>query len=138
MTRKPGLLRRWRHLLLAVFVLAWIASYVVTHVPIAPILREMNLSLSDVIYHAVGYFGLSMLLFLVMLAYGVRPATRAVGLLAIMAVYGAFDEISQGWVGRDPDVGDWLADMLGVITAWLTGRALASLGASSGLADPAD
>jgi VanZ family protein len=98
----------------------------------------MGLTLSDVIYHAVGYFGLSILLFLVMLAYGVGPVTRVVGLLAIMAVYGAFDEISQGWVGRDPDIGDWLADMLGVVTAWLTGRALASLGQASGPADPAD
>jgi VanZ family protein len=40
------------------------------------------------------------------------------------AIYAAFDEISQGWVDRDPDVADWAFDVLGMIVAVLILRTL--------------
>lgn len=77
--------------------------------------------LSDKAAHAIAYGFLSLTL-LPALHIGAglpRPATvlRAL-LLAVM--YGAFDEVHQGWVpGREKDIGDFLADAAGAGVAAL-------------------
>ena len=46
-----------------------------------------------------------------------RPLTLAVvaTIVALLASYGAFDEVTQPIVGRDCDFWDWVADMAGIL-----------------------
>jgi VanZ family protein len=76
---------------------------------------------SDKAAHALAY-GFLALTLLPALRIGAglpRPATvRRALLLAVM--YGAFDEVHQGWVpGREKDLGDFLADTAGAGVAVL-------------------
>lgn len=76
---------------------------------------------SDKAAHALAY-GFLALTLLPALRIGAglpRPATvRRALLLAVM--YGAFDEVHQGWVpGREKDIGDFLADAAGAGVAAL-------------------
>lgn len=42
--------------------------------------------------------------------------------VAVAVIFAALDEYHQGWIpGRDPDVGDWLADILGIIVGFWIG-----------------
>jgi hypothetical protein len=36
-----------------------------------------------------------------------------------LVLYGAASEVVQGWIGRDAAVGDWLADVVGVLLGLL-------------------
>ena len=42
---------------------------------------------------------------------------RPYGLLAIIAAYGAIDELTQGFVGRDTSLLDWASDVCGAVAA---------------------
>ena len=77
--------------------------------------------LSDKVAHALAY-GFFALTLLPALRIGAglprRITVRRALLLAVM--YGAFDEVHQGWVpGREKDVGDFLADAAGAGVAAL-------------------
>jgi hypothetical protein len=50
--------------------------------------------------------------------------TRAV-LAPTLVLYGAASEVVQGWIGRDAAVGDWLADVVGVLLGLLVWHWLA-------------
>ena len=56
-----------------------------------------------------------------------RAAARSplrVLLMVVLAIwlFAALDELGQRWVdGRDPDLGDWIADMAGALTGLLLG-----------------
>jgi len=48
-------------------------------------------------------------------------------LVAVLVLYAAVSEVVQGLIGRDAAVGDWIADVLGVLLAlvvweWLARR----------------
>lgn len=81
--------------------------------------------LADKVAHAAA-FGFFTLTLLPALRIGVglprRVAVRHALLLAIL--YGAFDEVHQGWVpGREKDIGDFLADAAGAgIAAFAASR----------------
>ncbi len=71
---------------------------------------------SDKMLHFAAYAGLG-----ATLAYaGARTALGPLPLIAIGSLYGASDEIHQGFVpGRTPDLLDWVADTLGAIVGVL-------------------
>jgi VanZ family protein len=88
---------------------------------------------ADKLVHLSMYTGLSLLM---CVWCGVRRhVSRALVIAAVvscvLAGYAAFDEISQGPVGRDPDLRDWFADVAGInfglfgffaIRAWVRRR----------------
>jgi VanZ family protein len=90
--------------------LYWMAMFAGTH---APPSDAPGIEIWDKALHFCGYAGLA---FLLSWCWAVRrPLTlkRCLIVLAVLALYGAIDEISQMPVGRDCELGDWLADILG-------------------------
>jgi VanZ family protein len=81
-----------------------------------PTVRLPRVDHSDKMLHFAAYGGLG-----ATLAYaGARTGLGPLPLIAIGALYGASDEIHQGFVpGRTPDLLDWVADALGAIVGVL-------------------
>jgi len=104
---------RLRAVILAACVVTWVAALVATHIP-AP---EVKVHVSDKVLHMTGFFVLGVLFWLTLAAYGVRGLRRIVLVICIMMVYAAVDETTQAWVNRDPDLHDWMADVLGAAIA---------------------
>lgn len=114
MTDQGHFARRYRRAILIACVVAWLAEVVATHIP-AP--RAPHLHVSDKVVHTVAYFLLGGLFWLTLLAYGMRRWKRTLYVLVTLAVYAALDELTQELVtGRHAAVGDWLADMIGLVT----------------------
>jgi VanZ family protein len=117
--------RRNSRLFLAAALAAgyWCALCVATHVPLHSGLPGRGL---DKLYHALAYAGLSLLLATVWSLWK-RPSWGSyAAVLAIVAMYGVFDEWLQSHVpGRSADLLDWLADVgggtLGLVVHLLLG-----------------
>ena len=108
----PHRVLRW------VLVLAWAGAFVATHIPGRSV---PQVHVGDKLLHVAGYFVLTSLLLGVLATRGMPRGRRVVVVLAVLAAYGAFDEITQPLFGRSADTVDWLADMLGgvaAIVAW--------------------
>ncbi|MGH7199897.1 MAG: VanZ family protein [Planctomycetaceae bacterium] len=89
----------------------WIALFVATHVPM-PDLGDAPTH-SDKVMHLTAYAGLSVLLMAwIWSTRAVRPK-HFLAVWVIVACYGVTDELLQGLVGRQMDVKDWLADIVG-------------------------
>lgn len=110
-TRKRLRYRQW------IWIAWWIALAVALHLP-RPAVEGRSLPVSDKVIH----FGL----FFVLVALGAialraRSARADVGSLigwgVAYLIYAALDEWSQGFVGRDVQFGDYVANAAGVITA---------------------
>ncbi len=100
---------------LGIVVLAfyWLVIFTGTHVPAVP---QMFSAFNDKIKHFGAYFGLAFLLCYV--TSGDKPWRRFGSILALAAIYGAIDELTQSLVpGRTTDFLDWGADLLGASTA---------------------
>lgn len=106
-----ALLARYRHWVMAALVMYWLAIFTGTHLPRIP--DALETGASDKTLHYIAYCGLAFLL------SARRSCTTAwtfkgAGLiLAIAAVYGICDELTQIPVGRDASIYDWFADMIG-------------------------
>lgn len=97
-----------------VWVGYWAAIFVLTHLPKGPGLRPAIPHLDKAV-HAGLFFGLTVLGGLALGLRGRPDRVRAVLFWAVIyAAYGALDEWLQGFVRRDPDVFDWLADLAGI------------------------
>ena len=108
---------RKRRALVAICAMAWCAAFVATHIPL-PELPEVPGS--DKTLHVAGYFALSVLFGLTLVAHNVAPVRCAVLILGVMAIYGAVDELTQPLVNRHASWEDWLADMVGAAAAVVT------------------
>jgi VanZ family protein len=119
--RKERLRRRfarkvagWAGVILAMY---WLGAFAMTHVPMPSEAKLAHqIPHADKIVHLTIYTGLSLLL---SVWFGVRKRfggalLAAAVVLCLLAGYAAFDEISQGQVGRDPDLRDWFADVAGI------------------------
>ena len=103
----------------------WIALFLVTHVPLPP--RVPSVAGADKVFHAGAYAGLAFLLAL-LAALRVAPSWRQyTKIFALVAAYGAIDELLQIPVGRTCDVWDWLADIAGAAAGLLVFAIAASL-----------
>lgn len=91
------------------------------HVPTSG-LRRLSFNYADNVIHLVLYYLLVWLGGRYMFATG-RPVSTAklVGYAGIYALYAAFEEWSQQFVGRTMSFGDWLTDTVGIslATVWL-------------------
>jgi len=103
----PGLLSRMRRVVLACLIVYWVAAFVGTHVPGHHLPR---VGAGDKLLHCWGYTALACLLWVTLLAH--RRARW--GVLVVLPLYAALDEITQPLVGRTASIGDWLADVGGV------------------------
>jgi VanZ family protein len=95
----------WRRgIVIAALVCYWVALFVSTHVPLEP---QISVPGEDKTLHFVGY-GVLALLFGIAFPRSLRLA------LIVLALYAAFDELTQPLVGRHCDFHDWLADLGGI------------------------
>ena len=116
MTRLDERLGRYRQALTCALLLLWTVALVLTHIPPS----EMpSPGISDRLLHVVGYWGLATVLAVTMLSYRFRRWRRWVLGLVILAVYGAFDELTQPIFGRNASLCDWLADVAGLALGML-------------------
>ena len=105
-----------RKIAAVVLALYWPVLFVFAHIPVPQVVREAGVS--DKNLHFLGYLVLVYLLWFA--ARGDEKVNwRSLGpwwILAIMALYGVFDEWSQNYVaGRTCDVQDFLADVVGTV-----------------------
>lgn len=105
-------LKPWLIGTLAVY---WLVIFWSTHTPKPP---QTGLP-SDKWEHYFAYSGLAFLLGMVLA--GRKPFTRwsALRIFFIVAAYGIVDELLQIPVGRDADIMDWRADLIGAATGVL-------------------
>lgn len=103
----------------------WIGLFVLTHLPGYPM--PYHPTLTDKVGHGGGFALLSLLL-----AYVVWRVTRRftysglVAIGAVLALYGACDELTQPYVGRSCDFFDWLADVGGIVLGLATWTLIAN------------
>lgn len=104
---------------LAIWLGFWALAFTATHVPLRGPGPETPTGLDKLIH-----FGIYSLLTLFSWRYfilrnGSISSNRILAWVLIFLVYGALDEWSQRFVGRDPSYGDFLADAAGVMFGML-------------------
>jgi VanZ family protein len=102
----------WRWISWGVVAVYWLGMFGGTHWPTPP---HGHFGNADKLMHFSAYFGLAVL---VSIALGMRrPVSLAValGVVALLAGYGALDELTQPLVGRDCELLDWCADASGIV-----------------------
>jgi VanZ family protein len=97
----------WKALLLTIF---WLSVFIATHLPKVP--RAIG-KVSDKTLHFAAFAILGYLLTWVLFSRHREFVRLATLVLAIIAIYGAVDELLQIPVGRRCDFWDWVADMIG-------------------------
>ena len=110
MSPSPPFRRTARRSLVIACTALWITAFVLTHIPAERITPP---GLSDKTLHFLGYFMLSGLFMLALAGLGTSPLKRSLTGICVMTAYAAFDELTQGLVGRHTSFGDAIADVLG-------------------------
>jgi len=97
------------------WLIGWAMVAVITYGTLAPAQYVPDLHLWDKLEHATAFFGMTFW-------FGGLARRRRYPLLAlVMALFGAGIEIAQGTMGfgRDMDVWDWVADCVGIASAFI-------------------
>jgi VanZ family protein len=89
----------------------WLLCLMATHLPLPPSAEPMLFL--DKVVHFTMYLGLGLLLGRQLLVTGRSPRQTLLVGLAVLAVYGIVDELTQPFFGRGADPLDWLADVAG-------------------------
>lgn len=106
-----------RKLAILSIVIYWPALFVVTHIPMPEVIDELDIN--DKGLHFVAYFSL------VFLCWGAVHPYHKVNwrrfnvwlILAVVVWYGVIDEWLQFYVGRQCELGDFLADLCGALAS---------------------
>lgn len=117
--------RWWARASVVALVAYWLLLITATHIPKVP--EPLGFRPSDKLVHLAAYAVLGALVGLVCSQYQRLRLWVAVGLLVLLSVHGALDEVTQPLVGRHADVADWVADMLGAALGLGLFLALATL-----------
>jgi len=113
-----ALLRRQK-LTVIPLLLYWPAIFILTHIPLARVPHwVIRMPVSDKAIHCLAY-----LVLVVLLWFAISPGRKvnwrraaAWWVLFVVVWYGVFDEWLQSYVGRNPDVRDFLANLTGTLT----------------------
>jgi VanZ family protein len=134
---EPTPLRRRLHRLFQLAVAGyWLAMFAATHVPRVDMVER--LPTTDKELHFSGYFVLGLLLPFWRLPVTAPTVRRMSRVWAVIALYGALDELLQIPVGRSAEVHDWVADAVGAaggvllaaVLMWVAARRKRSHGTS--------
>lgn len=119
-TQRGNQIRVMRRVLYGLLVAYWGFICFLTHTPKLP---PITMEVKDKTAHFLAYGALGGLVYLCV--WVMRPRWRFIPLvvMAVAMVYGALDEWTQPWFGRDCDLYDWFADLKGA------GIAAVSMGA---------
>ena len=108
-----------RKLITILLILYWPLIFVLSHIPIANIPPwVIQAATSDKALHYLAYLVLVFLLWFAISPDSKVNWRRQIVWWVLSAViwYGALDEWLQGYVGRNPDIMDFLADLAGALT----------------------
>lgn len=94
----------------------WLVMFAATHLPPPAILVAVDVS--DTWQHFVAYAGFGGLIGLL---FATRNRRWLMAAWVITVSYAIVDEWSQGFVGRTPELKDWLADVAGATCGLLLG-----------------
>lgn len=101
------------------WLIAWLVSLgtvlTLTHIPQSAMPEFLSENMLDKLEHVLAY-GVIAFLFLLSLPGQSRLATFVIGLVGL-AIIGAVDEITQPFVNRVASVGDYAADVIGILLA---------------------
>jgi len=100
----------------------WLLAFVTTHIPAQAL--PLDAPGGDKALHLNGYLILTALFVVTLKRYGVALWRRVTVALGVMAVYAAFDELTQPLFNRSTSFGDWVADLVGAVTAVLACEAV--------------
>jgi hypothetical protein len=109
-----------RHILTIIaMVTYWVLIFTLTHIPMSVPNLIFRLQASDKMLHFTAYM---LLVFLIWFAINpnakVNWKKASVWIILFVVIwYGVIDEWLQGYVGRTPDVRDFLADLSGTVTS---------------------
>jgi VanZ family protein len=106
---------RWKKATGWLLAAYWLALILGTHLPHPP----QSMVASDKSLHFSAYAGLA---FLVSWNWSLRRALgwrQRIWIFVVLAAFGAIDEITQIPVGRQCDLFDWTADVLGILAGSL-------------------
>lgn len=106
-------------------IIFWLACIYMTHAPQPP--DFTNVVHNDKIKHFCGYGTLVSMIYFSLWIKGVSKRNLVILILIVLAIYGALDERTQPWFGRDCDLHDWYADMCGTVAAMIFWTALRSM-----------
>src|SRR5688572_26777814 len=100
----------------------WLLLFTLTHIDLTP---PSPVEGADKLAHATAYALLAFLLCWAASNFWRFGCGLAVCVVGVIAVYGAIDELTQGFTeSRSPDAWDWVADLVGA-TAGVAAFALA-------------
>jgi VanZ family protein len=112
MPNSPKRSRPWfRRGVVIALVLYWLTMFTATHVPQAP--QPLPPAFTDKWQHYVAYAGLGFLLAAWRQSRRALTMQASLVLFAIAVLYGAFDEVTQPFFGRDAELLDWRSDIIG-------------------------
>jgi VanZ family protein len=94
-------------------LLWWAVTFFLTHTPLPE--ETQGIPSVDKLTHILMYAGLTF--FFALWWFKSKPLTNAqiVTILALTMAYSLADETLQSFVGRDPNIADGIADMVGAI-----------------------
>ena len=111
--------RLYRKLVAVGLVIGWLLLFTATHLPSKQLPSGIELPDKMIHYWAYTVLGLHFCLFIMSrapkISVGVQRCLLYVG--PGIALYGAFDEITQPLTGRSCEFMDWVSDALGALTA---------------------
>jgi len=110
------LLRRHKYSLIALAIY-WPLVFTLTHIPVRQLAQQTGMS--DKTMHVMAYFALTFLVWCAVSPYRRVQwnSAKTWWVIAAVALYGAFDEIVQGMVGRSADFHDYIANLFGIAFA---------------------
>src|SRR5215216_5676731 len=97
--------RRLRLLFWFLTAVWWVLIATLTHLPPGRLPRVPG---SDKTHHLLAYATLALLLGFALLFTFPRRWWLPWGVLVVGMCYGALDEVTQTWVGRTTELGDWI------------------------------
>ncbi|MEE9294202.1 MAG: VanZ family protein [Phycisphaerae bacterium] len=104
------------------WIVYWVAFFAIMHTP-RQHLPHVRVSYIDKVAHVTGYA----LLGLLGGAYAQRAGVKRgkawyAKWLLVYALYAAVDELTQPYVNRSANLSDWVADVIGVVIAFVVVR----------------
>jgi len=95
------------------WLLYWAVLFAATHIPTDD--AKLDFPSGDKLAHVAGYALLALLAAVTLRAARWPPALVNAVVLLGSAAYGAVDEWTQAYAGRQPDFYDWVADVTGAV-----------------------
>jgi VanZ family protein len=105
-----------RLLILAAAVAYWLFLFIATHTPGSPDPRPPRVPHLDKVQHLVAFAALGAIVCAAASTFATPSWRMYVGVIALIALYAAIDEWTQGLVERRmSDLLDWIADVVGAV-----------------------